>query len=98
MLVVIGIGTAWERIVSIGEGEDSVEGVFDEGKAEIEDMLRGDSAAAGERDAVGCRGPTVGCRGLTTGGVPATAGVCDAAAEFWAVSAVTAGGLVGTKT
>ena len=90
-MVGIGIGTAWEGIVSIGEGEDPVEGIFDEGEAEFEDMLRGDSATAGERDAVDCRG-------LTAGGVPATAGVGDAAAEFWAVSAVTAGGLVGTKT
>lgn len=63
------------------------EGVVDAGETELEDVLTGESAAAGEGDAAGCRGLTAGCRGLSAGGGAAAAGG----------SAATAGVSVGTK-
>jgi hypothetical protein len=44
------------------------EGVFDAGETELEDVLTGESAAAGEGDMTGCRGLTVSCHGLSAGG------------------------------
>jgi hypothetical protein len=43
------------------------EGVCDAGETELEDMLIGESAAAGEGDMADCRGLTAGCCRLTTG-------------------------------
>jgi hypothetical protein len=79
----IGIGTAWEGIVGVGEGEDSVEVVVDEEDVELVDGRSGDAAAAGERG-------EAGCRGLTAEDLFATA-------ELWAGSGAAAGGAVGTK-
>jgi hypothetical protein len=86
----IGIGTAWEGIVGVGEGEDVVEVVVDEEDVELVDGLSGDAVAAGERGEAGCRGLTAGCWGLTAEDL-------FAAAELWAGSGATAGGAVGTK-
>jgi hypothetical protein len=49
------------------------EGVCDAGETELEDVLTGESAAAGEGDTTDCRGLTTGCCGLSAGGGAATA-------------------------
>jgi hypothetical protein len=86
----IGIGTTWEGIVGVGEGEDSVEVVVDEEDVELVDGLSGDATATGERGEAGCRGLTTGCRGLTAEDL-------FAAVELCAGSGAAAGGAVGTK-
>jgi hypothetical protein len=49
------------------------EGVCDAGETELEDVLTGESATAGEGDMADCRGLTAGCCGLTAGGGAAAA-------------------------
>jgi hypothetical protein len=70
------------------------EGVFDAGETKLEDVLIGESVAAGEGDVAGCRGLTAGCHGLTAGCRGLSAGGGAVAAEG---SASTMGVSVGTK-
>jgi hypothetical protein len=57
------------------------EGVCNAGETELEDVLTGESAAAGEGDTADCRGLTVGRCGLTAGCRGLSAGGGAAAAE-----------------
>jgi hypothetical protein len=70
------------------------EGVCDAGDTELEDVLTGESAAAGEGDTTDCRGLTTDCRGLTTGCCGLSVGGGAATAEG---SASTTEVSVGTK-
>jgi hypothetical protein len=56
------------------------EGVCDAGETELEDVLTGESATAGEGDTTDCRGLTAGRCGLTAGcrGLSASDGAATA--------------------